>query len=444
MDQFNEHIAYKMAIYHEAMAAGDYKQTIIAAGFQGYHFRDDMPVPFTASAYFREWVPLLTRPDSFLLVRRSSDRPTLFLKMVEDYWHSKPEDLPAEILSAVDVVEYTAFDDLARLIRVDEKTAFIGPLSCGTIDIPNLNVDSQNNNPPSLLNHVDYHRAWKSAYELDNMRKANRLAVVGHRAAEKAFREGRSEYEIHMAYLLSIGCRDEQLSYPSIVAINENAAVLHHMVLACERPTESRSMLIDAGAQWNGYAADISRTYTNNDGNACFTALISGVDTLQQRLVDGLQANSEYEDLHAKAHLYIAELLVELDIINVSPQEAVARELTNAFFPHGLGHLIGAQVHDKGGTFASASGEPHPPLEQHSFLRCTRTAGNRMACTIEPGVYFIPMLLQPWRKKGGVINELLIDELLPYGGVRIEDDVVVHPDGVENMTRDAFDQLALS
>ena len=433
-----------MAIYHDAMAAGDYSQTIIAAGFQDYHFRDDIPVPFTASAYFREWIPLLTRPDSFLLVSRNSDRPTLFLKVVEDYWHSKPEGLPSEILSAVDVFEYAAFDDLARLIRVDEKTAFIGPLSGGTIDTPNLNVDLENNNPPSLLNHVEYHRAWKSGYELDNMRKANRVAVVGHRAAERAFRDGRSEYEIHMAYLLSIGCSDEQLSYPSIVAINENAAILHHMVLSRERPAQSRSLLIDAGAQWNGYAADISRTYTHNEGNACFSALISGVDALQQRLVEGLQANIEYENLHAKAHLYIAELLVDLDIIKVSPQEAVAIQLTNAFFPHGLGHLIGAQVHDKGGAFASASGESRPPLEQHSLLRCTRTVGKRMTCTIEPGVYFIPMLLQPWRKKGDVLNEVLIDELLPYGGVRIEDDIVVHPDGVENMTRDAFDQLALS
>lgn len=57
-----------------------------------------------------------------------------------------------------------------------------------------------------------------------------------------------------------------------------------------------------------------------------------------------------------------------------------------------------------------------------------------MACTIDPGMYFIPMLLQPWRKQGNVINEALINQLLPYGGVRIEDGIVVHADGVENPT----------
>jgi Xaa-Pro dipeptidase len=91
-------------------------------------------------------------------------------------------------------------------------------------------------------------------------------------------------------------------------------------------------------------------------------------------------------------------------------------------------------VHDKGGTFASPIGELHPPREQPSFLPCTRTMEKTMACTIDPGMYFIPMLLQPWRKQGNVINEALINQLLPYGGVRIEDGIVVHADGVENPT----------
>ena len=305
-------------------------------------------------------------------------------------------------------------------------------------------------NPPALLGHIDYHRAWKSLYEMDNMREANRIAVRGHCAAEKAFREGLSEYEIHMAYLSATGSREQELPYPNIVALNENAAVLHHMVLGGQRPQRSRSFLIDAGAQYRGYASDITRTYVEevsegsqtSSGHECFRALIAGVDKLQLQLVESLKPGVDYCELHIQAHQSIARLLTELGVLSVSPEEALVEGITSAFFPHGLGHLIGAQVHDKGGHLASPSGESREPAAEHRFLRCTRTVDANMAFTVEPGIYFIPLLLQPWREKGGAFNWPLVEQLIPYGGIRVEDDVIVHSDRVENLTRDAFSRVS--
>lgn len=84
MNHYAEHITYKYGIYQKAMASTEYGQVIIASGMQDYHFRDDIPVPFTANAYFREWLPLLQYPDCFLLVNRDADKPKLILRVVSE------------------------------------------------------------------------------------------------------------------------------------------------------------------------------------------------------------------------------------------------------------------------------------------------------------------------------------------------------------------------
>ncbi len=114
-----------------------------------------------------------------------------------------------------------------------------------------------------------------------------------------------------------------------------------------------------------------------------------------------------------------------------------AQKIGHLFFPHGIGHLLGIQVHDVGGQLKDPSGEPAPPPPEHPFLRLTRETEPGMVFTIEPGLYFIPTLLDPERNsaKGRLLNWKLIDELIPFGGIRFEDDVVVTAAGYENLTR---------
>ena len=124
MENFAEHIAYKQGIYQNAMKATGYHQILIAAGSLNYQFRDDIPVAFSANAYFREWLPLLLHPDSYLLVSPNSDKPTLFLKVVADYWHSAPEALPSAIISAVEVVDYATAGELSKLLSLRGENSF--------------------------------------------------------------------------------------------------------------------------------------------------------------------------------------------------------------------------------------------------------------------------------------------------------------------------------
>ncbi len=113
-----------------------------------------------------------------------------------------------------------------------------------------------------LVTRLDFDRAAKTPYELVCLREASRLGALGHVAAEKAFRDGASEYDIEIAFLRACGSREQELPYNPIIALNAGAAVLHYQVLERTAPSERRSLLIDAGAEFAGYASDITRTYS--------------------------------------------------------------------------------------------------------------------------------------------------------------------------------------
>jgi Xaa-Pro dipeptidase len=114
--------------------------------------------------------------------------------------------------------------------------------------------------------------------------------------------------------------------------------------------------------------------------------------------------------------------------------------VTSAFYPHGLGHLLGLQVHDMGGFLADDEGTITDPPSGHPYLRLTRILEENQVLTIEPGLYVIDLLLADLAGTPGekMINRKRIDWLRPFGGMRIEDNVRVTADGCENLTRDAF------
>ena len=122
----------------------------------------------------------------------------------------------------------------------------------------------------------------------------------------------------------------------------------------------------------------------------------------------------------------------------MTADEAFEKKLTHPFFPHGIGHHLGIQVHDVAGKQSDPQGTPAPPPEEHPFLRNTRTIEPGHVLTIEPGLYFIPMLLRPLRagEHAERLDWTLIDALTPLGGIRIEDNVLVTETGHRNLTRE--------
>jgi Xaa-Pro dipeptidase len=431
-----ESIAQRTA---RALEASGFASLLIHSGAAPMIFLDDQPYPFRVNAPFKLWAPLTDVADCFIYFEPGR-KPQLLFHRPQDYWH-KPADLPdtywTRVFQAHPVTDRVAArallpDDLSRAAYLGEGFPELIQWGLGAI------------NPEHLIARLDYARAAKTPYELACLREASRRGVAGHLAAAEAFRSGASEFEIELAFLRACGQREQELPYNPIIALNSGAAVLHYQVLERSVPSQRHSLLIDAGAEFAGYASDITRTYAYS--NTDFAVLVSEMNELQLSLCASVRAGVDWRDVHLSSHRLIAELLHDADIITCDADEAVDTGVSSVFLPHGLGHLLGLQVHDVGGFMKSPEGGSIPRPDGHPYLRLTRVLEENFVVTMEPGLYFIDQLLEQARAdhRGARINWARVDHFRPYGGIRIEDNLAITAAGCENLTRDAFTTVSES
>ena len=436
MDLYAVHLGQLQALYQTVLSDRPWAAVVIDSGCPVPVFGDDQAYPFRVNPRFRQWVPEGDYSHSLIVIRPGA-RPLLICHQPQDYWHATPAPPDGSWADCFDVVCVSTPEDAGRALPDrDENWAFLGdPPSCPD------GFSSQALNPPDLTSALDYHRVHKTDFEVECLRRANRVAARGHLAARSAFEEGASELEIHLAYLSASRQMERQLPYPNIVALNEHGCILHYDALEPDPPVPVRSLLIDAGADYLGYAADITRTHSASRDE--FAGLIELVDTAQQALTARISVGVSYVDLHLEMHRLIGTVLADAGLVAMSPESMVEQGVTSAFFPHGLGHHLGLQVHDVGGKLADEHGVCIEQPEGHPFLRNLRPVELGDVFTVEPGLYFIPQLLGPLRAGscGRQVNWERVNALRAFGGIRIEDDVHVTADGVENLTRDAFQSL---
>ena len=431
-DLYPKHLAALKLRADEALARGGFDHLLIAAGAPRYQFLDDRPYPFAVNPHFKQWVPVTKAPGSWIAYTPGK-KPKLIYLQPHDYWHVVPEAPAGFWVEHFDIaIIREPKEALALLPKPVERCAIIGE---DTIAMDGATP----NNPETVLNYLHYQRSYKTEYELAMMRVASKLGARAHRAAESACRRGDSEYAINMAYLQSVHETESELPYSNIIALNQHGAVLHYTEFNRAPPTQSYSFLIDAGASFHGYASDITRTYAGN-GAEEFQTLIDAVDAAQRGLADKVRDGQSYPDLHVHAHHVLAGILHDQDFIRITPESAVETGVSSVFFPHGLGHPIGLQVHDVAGFQKDDTGGSIARPAGHPYLRMTRKLEPGMVVTIEPGIYFIDMLLAELKTKAQSrdVNWEKVDRFRRYGGIRIEDDVVCTHDTPENLTRDAF------
>lgn len=428
------HVHGLQLAYEAALAEHGFDAVVVHGGVARKRSDfDDQWWPLRATPHFHHWVPL-TEPGAVLVVR-AGRRPTLLRVTTVDFWEHAVAPESEHFVEHFDHVGLAAADD-AKAHLPGGRVAFVGD---DAATAARWGVEAVN--PPGLVAALDALRVYKTPYERACLAEANRRAAAGHEALRRAFFAGAaSELELHLAYLAATKQDDPETPYKNIVAYDANAATLHHVAYARRTPGNGgpRTLLLDAGASCLGYASDITRTWVRDGGDAtsaAFRGLVEGVELFQQRLCDAVAVGMPYEALHDRAHDEVGALLAATGVVRCSAAEAVSSGVTRAFFPHGLGHSLGLQVHDVGCALVK-------PRADNPFLRNTRTIEAGQVFTIEPGLYFIDALLRPLREgaDAGRVDWKLVDALTPFGGIRIEDDVVVtgagaNGTGVDNLTR---------
>ncbi|ABI57882.1 Xaa-Pro aminopeptidase [Alkalilimnicola ehrlichii MLHE-1] len=260
----------------------------------------------------------------------------------------------------------------------------------------------------ALEHHLHEMRLIKRPAELDCMRRAARVTGKAHRRAMQACRPGMMEYELEAEFLAAFRRAGGEPAYPSIVGGGGNGCVLHY-ILNRDKLRDGDLVLIDAGCELDGYAADVTRTFpVNGRFSAEQRALYEVVLAAQEAAIAAVTPGVSWNLAHERATETLVDGLLELGILDGSREQILEEESYKRFFMHRTGHWLGMDVHDVGDYRIDGQWRELEP---------------GMTLTIEPGLYIAPEsdgVAERWR---GI-------------GVRIEDDLLVTREGHENLTPD--------
>ncbi|MEW5853710.1 MAG: Xaa-Pro dipeptidase [Myxococcota bacterium] len=431
LDSYQAHVAHLRSAYDKALDAAGLDAVAIHSGsLLRKSIFDDQYWSLKLVPSFQHWAPL-PWPDSAILVVRGKGARVL-AHQDKSFWerHTTPDwDL---IRSALEVTMLDGPEDVKRHLPSGGRVAFVGE---NLERAASWGVEPARINPAPLMEALEELRVHKTPYEKMCIAEANRIACQGHQRVAREFAAGeRSELRLHLAFLDETRQDDPETPYKNIVAIGSAAAILHHVSYRKDKLDDGESLLVDAGATYQGYASDITRTYVQRKTTQAdlFASLVERVNSMQQALCGVARLGRPYESLHDETHTRLASILKDLDLVRMPVDQMVSSGVTRLFLPHGLGHSLGLVCHDVG----CAKIKPRP---ENKWLRNTRTIEKDQCFTIEPGVYFVDTLMDDLKAgpHGKDVNWKNVDALRSFGGVRIEDDVVVRgaEEPVENLTR---------
>lgn len=287
----------------------------------------------------------------------------------------------------------------------------------------------------ALEDAITHCRVFKTDWELDQMREAARVNSIAHNAVLEALEPGLCEYELKAIFeyhQIKNGLLQE--AYNGIFAAGSNSAILHYVENTAEIK-DGDLFLIDAGYEYNGYASDFTRTYP---ANGRYTSLQAGIyDAVLEALnkvIESAEPGKKMEDLHMKAARIMMQGLKDAGIVEGEIDDMMEEDIFALFFPHGLGHFLGLDTHDVGGYPKGVERIERPGIK---YLRMRRSLQPGMVLTIEPGLYFIPALLKPALeddKASSFLNKSKLESMFEFGGIRIEDNLIITENGHENLT----------
>lgn len=288
----------------------------------------------------------------------------------------------------------------------------------------------------SLIKAIVKMRSTKTAEEIEELERAAEIGYKMHTTAMRITRPGVTEKYVGGQV---DGIAHSYGAHESFATIFSQHGEIMHGNPSMAVFEEGRLVLCDAGAETiNHYCSDHTRTFPVNGK---FTQrqldIYRIVEECHDYVLDVAKPGVKYMDVHFAVCRLMTERLKELGLMKGDVDEAVAAGAHAMFLPHGLGHMMGMDVHDMEGLgqiYVGFDEETRPNLEQFgtNCLRMGRRLQEGFVVTDEPGIYFIPALIDDWRKSGHCeefLNFDLLETYKDFGGIRIEDDVLITADG---------------
>ena len=278
-------------------------------------------------------------------------------------------------------------------------------------------------------------RRPKEPGEIDLMRRCAAAATAGYAALTPLLKPGISERRLQIELEAEFFRHGAQTTgYDSIVGVAAQSAVFHGSPSPDRVARDGDFILIDAGPQLDRYVIDVTRTYVAGTPSAFQRDLYQVVLNAEVRAISRCRAGAEWKDIHFAAAVDLIGGLVGMGVMKGDPQSLVEQDAHTLFYPHGIGHMLGLGVRDGSGLEPGRTKDPRPCLAN---LRQDLILRPGYIVTIEPGLYFIPALLNdPARREKfrDCVNWPLAEKHLGLGGVRIEDNILVTAGDPENLT----------
>mmetsp|Transcript_826 Transcript_826/g.2668 ORF Transcript_826/g.2668 Transcript_826/m.2668 type:complete len:509 (-) Transcript_826:285-1811(-) len=413
-------------------------------------FRDatDHEELFRQESFFH-WTFGVKEPDCFGLLEPDSGKSVLFIpRLPQEYetWMGKiasPEQWEREY--EVEEVKYV--DEISSYIGANRRVYFMEGTNTDSGEVhrrPQIDGVATDVTEEGFLRLYELFcelRMVKTQEELEVLRYSAKISSAAHVAVMQQIRPGMHEYELeslfrHYCYSRG-GCR--HTSYTCICGSGPNGAILHYGHAGAPNDglvKEGDICLFDMGAEYHCYGADITCSFpANGKFSAEQVEIYSAVLESQKAVLNAVKAGVSWIDMHLLAEKTILSKLKDAGYLRGDVTEMVEARVGAVFMPHGLGHSLGIDTHDVGGRLRGHSPKPAEPGLKS--LRLTRTLRKNMVVTIEPGVYLNAALIRNAEGDPQLSRFLVMDKiekLMEFGGVRLEDDVIITEDGCENMT----------
>jgi len=431
----------------------DTKEGVILfqGGKQRLRDQTDHEELFRQESFF-QWVFGVHHPDCYGALDLATQEAILFIpRLPESYAIWMGEIAPPE--------HYQKYYEVDHVRFVDDLPAFLEEKASSQVFLlEGLNTDSGLRVKPAKVAGVemksdrfDYTKLYreicdlrsiKTPYEQELLKYVARVSSEAHVACMRHIKPGMKEYQLEAVFLHHVyyhgGCRHP--SYTCICAAGTNAAVLHYGHAGAPNDTvikDDAICLFDMGAEYHCYSADITCSFpVNGKFNEKQRDVYTAVLNAQNAVFEKLKPGASWKDMHLTAERAILGTMLERGYLQGDLEEMVTNRIGALFMPHGLGHMLGIDTHDVGGYL-----DFHPPRPTEAGLRSLRTAvilKEGMYLTVEPGLYFIAALLNPAFEDPEKSKYLVVDKLksmIGFGGVRLEDDILITADGFENYTR---------